>query len=107
MTVKGYLLNLLGNVEIANVVASFLQMLTGLLSEPAACRLIAPIKVEYNFIEVQPYGTCLNIVRKNFVLDPVMAGSPRAYVKYLYENGKVPQPIKFIEGKLRYYLTVL
>ena len=106
VTVKVYLLNLLGNVEIADVIAPFLQMLTGLLSEPA-CRLIAPIKVEYNFIEVQPYGTCFDIERKNFVLDPVMAGSPRAYVKYIYENGKVPRPIKFIEGKLRHYLIVL
>ena len=31
VTVKVYLLNLLGNVEIADVIAPFLQMLTGLL----------------------------------------------------------------------------
>ena len=51
-SVKDYLLNLLGNVEVADLIAPDVTQLTTLLSEPA-CRLIKPIEIDYNFIEVE------------------------------------------------------
>ena len=51
-SVKDYLLNLLGNVEVADLIAPHVTQLTTLLSEPA-CRLIKPIEIDYNFIEVE------------------------------------------------------
>ena len=55
-SVKDYLLNLLGNVEAADVIAPHVTQLRTLLSEPA-CRLIKPIEIDYNFIEIQFPGS--------------------------------------------------
>ena len=58
-TVKKYLLNLLGNYEIADVITPHISYLNGLLSD-SACRLIEPIKIDYSFIEVRD-GYCFDI----------------------------------------------
>ena len=98
-TVKDYLLNLLSNVKVADAITQHIQQMTQLLSEPA-CRLIKPIQIDYNFIEVLPEGMCFNIAKKCFDLNPEeLKGSPRAYIRYKYEEGKIPKPKKFIEGK--------
>ena len=69
--------------------------LTSLLSQPA-CRLIEPIKLDFNFIEVSD-GYCFDIQRKKFIRSPkTMKGSPRAYVRY--DCKKKPHPAPFIEG---------
>ena len=49
---KGYLLNLLGNIEVVDLIAPHVTQLSPLLSEPA-CRLIKPLKVDFSFIEVE------------------------------------------------------
>ena len=54
--------------------------------------------MDYKYIKVLPSETCFNIFKKCFELNPV--SSPRAFIKYEYEEGKVPQPNKFIEGKI-------
>ena len=51
-SVKDCILNLFGNVEVADLIALHVTQLTTLLSEPA-CRLIKPIEIDYNFIEVE------------------------------------------------------
>ena len=51
-SVKDYLLNLLGNIKVADLIASHVTQLTTLLSKPA-CRLIKPIEIDYNFTEVE------------------------------------------------------
>ena len=43
-SVKNYLLNLLGNFEIADIITPHITHLTSLLSEPG-CRLLGPIKL--------------------------------------------------------------
>ena len=51
-SVKDYLLNLLGYVVVADLIAPHVTQLTTLLSKPA-CRLIKPIEIDYNFIELE------------------------------------------------------
>ena len=80
-SVKDYLLNLLGNVEVADLIASHVTQLTKLLSEPV-CRLIKPIEINYNFIEVE--DQCLfDIAGKRFIKEGgSLKGSPRAFICY-------------------------
>ena len=100
-TSKDFLLSLLGNVEIADAIVSVIGQLTGLLSE-SACRLIQPLQVDYNLIEVLPAGTCFNIEKKNFEVIETMEKTPRAFVKYVYDESKIPYPEKFVEGNILY-----
>ena len=85
-------------MEIADVIACHISQITALLSEPA-CRIIKPIVIDFNFIEVKPAGCCFNIAEKKFQLNPKdLHGYPRAFVLYEY-NGEVPYPKPFVEGK--------
>ena len=60
--------------------------------------LIKQFEIDYNYIEVQPYGVCFSICEKSFVQDPCgLKGSPRAYVKYMYDVNMTPYP----EGLLK------
>ena len=89
-SVKNYLLNLLGNFEIADIIAPHITQLTSLLSEP--------IKIYFNFVEVSD-GFCFDIESKKFIKNPErLKGSPRAYVPYTYHWDKIPNPKPFIEG---------
>ena len=78
---KNYLLNLLGNFEIADIITPHITQLTSLLSEPA-CRLADPIKVDCNFIEVSD-GFCFDIEGRKFIRNPKpLKGSSRVqYVR--------------------------
>ena len=96
-SVKDYLLNLLGNVEVADLIASHVTQLTTLLSEPA-CRLIKPIEIDYNFIEVEDQYL-FDIAGKRFIKESgSLKGSPRAFIRYEYSEPKKPNPAPFIEG---------
>ena len=94
---KEFMLKLLGNVDIADVLLPYYTQIATLLSEPA-CRLVKPLEIDYNLIEVLPKGTIFNIKKKQFT-NEIPEKSPRAFVKYNYEEGKDPNPTKFIEGK--------
>ena len=75
---KDYLLNLLGNVEVADLIASHVTQLTTLLSEPA-CRLIKPIEIDYNFIEVEDQYL-FDTAGKRFIKEiGSLKGSPSIY----------------------------
>ena len=96
-SVKDYLLNLLGNVEVADLIASHVTQLTTLLSEPA-CRLIKPIEIDYNFIEVEDQYL-FDIAGKRFIKESgSLKGSPRAFIRYEYSESKKQSPAPFIEG---------
>ena len=98
-TVSRFIMRLLGNLRVADVVAPVVNPLINLLSDPE-CRLIHPIKIDYNYIEVTPYGRCFNIKMKCFQQDPEdLNGSPRAYVIYDREEGDIPYPKMFVDGK--------
>ena len=94
---KDYLLNLLGNVEVADLIAPHVTQLSALLSEPA-CRLIKPIEINYNFIEVEDQYL-FYIAGKRFIKKfGSLKGSPRAFIRYEYNESKKPNPAPFIEG---------
>ena len=77
---KDYLLNLLGNVKVADLIASHVTQLTTLLPEPA-CRLIKPIKIDYNFIEVEDQYL-FDIAGNRFIKESrSLKGSLRAFIR--------------------------
>ena len=68
--VHSFIHHILGNAEVADAIISYVSPIINLLSQKS-CRLIEPIKMDYNYIEVLPRGTCFNIREKCFELDPV------------------------------------
>ena len=50
-SVRKSVLNILGNAEIADKIATFVNPLCNLLEEPS-CRLLKPIDIDFNYIEV-------------------------------------------------------
>ena len=60
---------ILGSPAVADQIVSHVQPLINLLSV-SSCRIIKPIVIDYNFIEVTPFGTCFNIKEKRFEIDP-------------------------------------
>uniref|UniRef100_A0A7M5WRZ6 Uncharacterized protein n=1 Tax=Clytia hemisphaerica TaxID=252671 RepID=A0A7M5WRZ6_9CNID len=88
----------LGSPDVADQIGSQVNPIINLLSV-SSCRVIKPIKIDYNFIEVTPFGTCFNIREKCFQVDPVdLEGSPRAFVKYTYDEKRTPNPKPFVQG---------
>ena len=75
---KDYLLNLLGNEDL---IAPDVILLSALLSEPVS-KLIKPIEIEYNFIEVEDQYL-FDIAGKRFIKESgLLKGSPRAFIRY-------------------------
>ena len=68
-SVHDFVHSILGNAEIADMVGSHVTQIISLLSVKA-CRLIKPVVIDYNYIEVLPRGTCFNIEMKTFETDP-------------------------------------
>ena len=68
-SVKDFIHHILGNLEVADQIASYVNPIINLLSQKS-CKIIQPISIDYNFIEVQPRGVCFNISRKTFEKDP-------------------------------------
>ena len=64
-SVFDFIHSILGNSEVADVIAGQVSNLVALLSVPS-CRILKPIVIDHNFIEVQPYGTVFNIDQKKF-----------------------------------------
>lgn len=92
--------NILNDPDTLTIIGMHIPYLEKLLSE-SSCTLITQLKVDYNYIEVTPYGTCFNIKEKMFEENPALKGSPRAFSFYEYK-GDVPYPEIFVEGKLIY-----
>lgn len=86
--------------KVADVLTPHISSVTHLLSQPS-CRLIQPIKVDTNIIEVLPAGTCFHIAGKRFEHhNSFKRGcTPRAFVKYVYNDSVVPYPMPFVSGK--------
>jgi len=68
-SVKDFLHYIMGNIEVADQIAFHINPLVNLLSEKY-CRLIKPLVIDFNFIEVLPKGTCFDIEGKKFVARP-------------------------------------
>ena len=69
-TVNDFLHYIMGNGEVAEIVAPHVSVIVNLLSAKS-CRIIHPITIDYNYIEVEPAGTCFNIKKKKFEVDPI------------------------------------
>jgi len=83
-SVHDFIHHIMGNAEVADAIASFAGQIIGLLSVKA-CRLIRPIVIDYNFIEVQPFGTCFNISGKCFEKDPeTLSGNYLIYLSITF-----------------------
>ena len=68
-SVHDFLHHILGNMEIAEHIAQHVNQLTNMLS-PKSSRLIEPLVMDYNFIEVLPKYHCFDISKKKFVKNP-------------------------------------
>ena len=98
-SVKDYVMRIMGNADVADVLANQAYPVTRLLSEPS-CRVISQLKIDYNFIEVLK-GQFFNIEKKGFEENPTnLNGSPRAFVLYRYIPGRIPKPKPFIESTI-------
>ena len=81
----------------ADLIAVHVTELTTLLSEPAS-RLIKPMEIDYNFIEVEDQYL-FDIAGKRFIKESTsLKGSPLAFIRYEYSESKKPNPAPFIEG---------
>ena len=81
----------------ADLIAPHVAQLTALLSEPA-CRLIKPIEIDYNFIEVE-HQYLFDFTGKCFTKESgSFKGSQRTFIRYEYNESKKPNPTPFIEG---------
>ena len=80
----------------ADLIAPHVTQLSALLSEPA-CRLIKPIEIDYNFIEVEDQYLFV-IAGKRFIKESEsLKGLSRAFIRYEYNEFKKPNPAPFIE----------
>jgi len=68
-SVFDFIHSILGNPEVANVIAGQVSNIISLMAVPSS-RIIKPIIIDHNFIEVQPYGTVFKIEKKVFEVDP-------------------------------------
>ena len=81
------LLNLLGNVEVADLIVPHVTQLTTLLSEPG-WRLIKSIEIDYNLMEVE-HQYLFDIARKRFTKESgSLKRSPREFIRYNIMNLK-------------------
>jgi len=97
-SVNNYIMQLLGNPMVADVLAAHAYPVIRLLSEQS-CRIIKQIRIDFNYIEVLPKGFFFNIRKKTFEENPKeLVNSPRAFVIYTY-NATVPVPRPFTDGK--------
>lgn len=99
-TIDTYLNELLENPIVADVLTPLLPQLTVLLSHPS-CKVIKPLTIDYNFIEVSN-GYFFNISEKKFQKNPNILGSARTFCRYKYD-GTIPKPKFFIQGMYLYY----
>ena len=96
-SVKDYWLNLHINVEVADLIAPYVTQLTTMLWEPA-CRLVQPIEIDYNFIQVEDQYL-FDIAGKRFIKESgSLKRSPRVFVRYEYSESKKTNPAPFAEG---------
>ena len=99
-SIGAFLDTLFANPNFTDVLAPNLKRLEELLSR-SICQLINQIEIDYNLIEMKPYGVCFSIAEKEFVTSLISYSdiakiTPRAYVSYTYEPSRVPLPKPFI-----------
>ena len=90
ISLKDYLLlNLFGNIKVADLIVLHVAQLSKLLSEPAS-RLIKPTEIDYDFTEVE-HQCLFDIAGKRFIKESgSLKGSARAFIRYEYNESRKP-----------------
>ena len=101
-TVENFLMAVLKNVEIAELLTKVYGTVKEYLKNPS-CGLVRQLKIDYNVIEVLPSGTLFHIARKEFVQHETFNASPRAFIHYTYKSDRVPYPRPFVQGRYIVY----
>ena len=68
-SVRTFIHHILDNNEVDDQIAVYVHPIIALLSE-RSCKIISPLVLDFNFIEVLPKGYCFNIERKVFEHNP-------------------------------------
>lgn len=68
-SVSDFIHIILGNPEVADVIAGQVSNIIALMSNSKS-RIVKPINIDHNYIEVQPRGTVFNIEKKSFEVNP-------------------------------------
>ncbi len=97
-----FLHSLLCNTQLANVFTSVLHPVASILSFKG-CKIIRQIEIDYDLVEVKPYGVCFSFSKKSFypnIIADEKIGviSPRAYVSYTFKEDVVPYPSLFVNS---------
>ena len=100
-----YLLSLLSDTTVGDFLIPVYDSVLKFLSHPQG-KFMKPVVIDFNFIEVLlPHGTCFDISGKRFVQDLIeLKGSPRAFVRYIYDDNVQPNPRYFVQGICYNYL---
>ena len=99
-TVATFLDSIVANPSFTEIVAPNLKKLEELLTR-RGCQIIPQIEINYNYMEVKPFGVCFPIAYKSFILNPISEEiigkvTPRAYVSY--DSRRVPNPKPFVDS---------
>ena len=86
-TAKDYVMSILGNMMIADVVAGHANQISGLLSEPE-CTLLTQMKMDFDYIEVLPKGWFFKIDEKKFAAKRIAVRSGKICIFVLFNITK-------------------
>lgn len=97
-----FLHSLLCNTQLANIITSVLHPVASILSFKS-CKIIRQLEIDYDLIEVKPYGVCFSFTKKRFLTNAIPDGeigiiSPRTYISYTYKPNVVPLPQLFVNS---------
>ena len=101
-SVMDFLHSLLCNPQIAELLTPHLAVASNILSHEG-CTIVRQIVINYDLVEVKPFGTCFCFSEKTFKADcfsdnDVGKITPRAYVSYTYKENVVPYPRIFVQS---------
>ena len=101
-SVMDFLHSLLCNAQIAELLTPHLAVVSNILSHKE-CTIVRQIVINYDLVELKPFGTCFCFSEKTFKADcfsdnDVGKITPRAYVSYTYKENVVPYPRIFVQS---------
>ena len=72
-SVKQFIHSLLSNSALANVMAPVINQVINIMAYKG-CTIVRQIAINYDLIEVKPFGTCFSFKKKSFVMDAIAVG---------------------------------
>ena len=101
-TVLQFLHSLLCNSQISNFLTPCLPAVNNIISYKG-CNILRQLSINYDLVEVKPYGRCFSFKEKCVVDSPLKEDeigkvTPRAYVSYTWKENVVPLPRLFVSS---------